>query len=71
MCPHGSYLIDPDESASDNFTVVHEYGKPWLQFTETDYEKIAANRYNTRSVSLIVRSWKIVFQKILLPTNNI
>ena len=45
MCPHGSYLIDPDESANDNFTVIYEYGKPWLQFTETEYEKIAANRF--------------------------
>lgn len=45
VCSSGSYLIDPDVAATDNFTVIQEYGKSWLQFTETEYEKIPANRF--------------------------
>ncbi|XP_076233923.1 G-protein coupled receptor Mth2 [Calliopsis andreniformis] len=44
-CPYGSYLMDPEASAADNFTVIQEHGKPWLQFTELSYEKIAAGRF--------------------------
>ncbi|CAK9822322.1 G-protein coupled receptor Mth2 [Anthophora retusa] len=45
VCSSGSYLIDPDVAATDNFTIIQEYGKSWLQFTETEYEKIPANRF--------------------------
>lgn len=43
-CPYGSYLIDPDAFSNDNFTVVQEYGKSWLQFIEMSSEKIPADR---------------------------
>ncbi|XP_012145197.1 G-protein coupled receptor Mth2 isoform X1 [Megachile rotundata] len=57
-CPRGSYLIDPEEFANDNFTVVYEYGKPWLQFVDLEYGKIPANRFcvanrNNTKVALV------------------
>ena len=59
QCPNGSYLIDPDTSANDNFTVVHEYGSSWLEFTEVSYERIpaggfcVADRRNGSRVALV------------------
>ena len=44
-CSHGSYLIDPEVSANDNFTVVQEYGNSWLQVTEVGYESIPSERF--------------------------
>ncbi|XP_076667143.1 putative G-protein coupled receptor Mth-like 1 [Andrena cerasifolii] len=44
-CPNGSYLIDPDTSANDNFTVVYEYGNSWLEFTDVSYERIPAGGF--------------------------
>ncbi|XP_054010977.1 G-protein coupled receptor Mth2-like [Hylaeus anthracinus] len=44
-CHHGSFLIDPEEFAHDNFTVVHEYGDAWLQFEEQNYERIPSDMF--------------------------
>ena len=44
-CPYGSYLVDPATSANDNFTVVHEYGNSWLEFTEINSDRIPAGGF--------------------------
>ena len=45
-CPHGSYLVDPEDTyANDNFTVVYEYDNTWLEFTDVSYERIPAGGF--------------------------
>ncbi|OAD60406.1 G-protein coupled receptor Mth2, partial [Eufriesea mexicana] len=80
-CPSGSYLIDPDTYPTDNFTVLYEYGRPWLHFLDTEYDKIAANRFcvanrgnDSSQVALVcfeseynteIREWKNILFCIL------
>jgi hypothetical protein len=42
QCPYGVYLIDPEISEQDNFTVIYDDDTAWL--VHTDQEKIPADR---------------------------
>lgn len=44
-CSSGNYLIDLDETPSDNFTVVHKYGQSWLEFVNWEYERLSTDRF--------------------------
>lgn len=44
-CPYGSYLVDPEAHENDNFTIVREGDEAWLQFKDSDYERVSANSF--------------------------
>ncbi|XP_071563288.1 G-protein coupled receptor Mth2 [Temnothorax nylanderi] len=43
-CPSGIFLMDPNMSDHDNFTVIHEDDTAWL-LPDIDHEKIPADRF--------------------------
>lgn len=43
QCPYGVYLVDPEMSENDNFTVTYKDDTAWL-LQEIDQEEIPADR---------------------------
>ncbi|CAL1675409.1 unnamed protein product [Lasius platythorax] len=46
QCPHGIFLIDPEQNQHDNFTVIHENDTAWL-LPDINHEKIPADSFCT------------------------
>ncbi|XP_071868507.1 probable G-protein coupled receptor Mth-like 1 isoform X1 [Bombus fervidus] len=44
-CSFGWYIVNPEMRTFDNFTIIEEYGKPWLQFVDTVSTKIEAESF--------------------------